>query len=565
MRYFENGNRHLIYSAGELLKPTNNPIECPRRVTLAALWELIQQVGVVYVRGTPASGKSILSLLLKEYVKEKTPNLLVLRTSWHRMIDLNLPKNTEYYELLNEAFKAHRREDWRNLQALIIIDEAQATYAYSSLGADLIKITTPGSDLKIALFASYGSPRDTPFDISDAAIAAPMNLNPNQRISIRRSSRNPDLGLFFSYTEFEDVVARVCEFHARPGASLLSPETVEYIWEITNGHPAGVQVTLRTLANSEIVRPFRKGSIEIPTNISLNYLQSNHFLITMIQDAVFKRGLPAKDFLKDYPDIAKLFREVLTSGRSEHDPEKYPSLATCYKQGWLQAELDEPQNPGDPDPKPVYIFSSELHRRCVEHMLSIQAPPFPLDKFTCVRELCLATIRQFKSTALRSEQRGLGTGAVPRPVEGRYQDEFYRACVALLGEVYISSAWSGAGSRGRVDFLVGLQRWAIECTRDGDRLNEHISKFQEGGQYYDRIQNGDIGQYIVLDFRTSQPKKIRDVQKQRSLNTQSIAAQQQCKEPFSVLAGRSADTLNVMVDVAAPPQLLLSDLRGEAA
>jgi hypothetical protein len=66
----------------------------------------------------------------------------------------------------------------------------------------------------------------------------------------------------------------------------------------------------------------------------------------------------------------------------------------------------------------------------------------PLDKFTCVRELCFAAIRQFKPTALRSVQRGLGTGALLQPVEGRYQDELYRACGALLGEVYISSEWS---------------------------------------------------------------------------------------------------------------------------
>jgi hypothetical protein len=157
------------------------------------------------------------------------------------------------------------------------------------------------------------------------------------------------------------------------------------------------------------------------------------------------------------------------------------------------------------------IKITNLSPRCVEHILSIQAPPFPLDKFTSVRELCFAAIRQFKPTALRSVQRGLGTGAVLRPIEGRYQDELYRACGALLGEVYISSEWSMTGSRGRVDFLVGSQRWAIECARDGDRLNEHISRFQEGGQYYDWIQNGDIGQYIVLDFRTSKPKKTRGI------------------------------------------------------
>jgi hypothetical protein len=182
------------------------------------------------------------------------PGLLVLRTSWHRVAHLKLPTNTEYYELLNEAFNRYPEEDWRNLRALIIIDEAQITYAYSSLWADLIKSITPTSSLKVALFASYGSPYNTPLTISDTATATttPMSLNMNQRISIRRSSQNPNLGLFFSYIEFKDVVARVCEYYVRAGAFLLSPETIEYIWEITNGHPAGVRVMLDTLATSEV-------------------------------------------------------------------------------------------------------------------------------------------------------------------------------------------------------------------------------------------------------------------------------------------------------------------------
>ncbi|KAI9861215.1 MAG: hypothetical protein M1813_005388 [Trichoglossum hirsutum] len=134
-------------------EPTVNPIECPRKGTVAALWERIQQVGVVHIRGTPASGKTILSLLLKEYVKKEVPDLPVLRTSWHRVAHLKLPTNTEYYELLNEAFKIYLGEDWQDLRALII-GGAQITYAYSSLWADLIKSITPAPGLKIALFAS---------------------------------------------------------------------------------------------------------------------------------------------------------------------------------------------------------------------------------------------------------------------------------------------------------------------------------------------------------------------------------------------------------------------------
>ena len=141
--------------------------------------------------------------------------------------------------------------------------------------------------------------------------------------------------------------------------------------------------------------------------------------------------------------------------------------------------------------------------------MSGPAPPFPSDRYPSVKDLCLAVIGKFRSSALKSEDRGLGPGAQPRPVEAQYQDEFYRACYALLGNIYLSSEWSGKGKNGSVDFLVKSLGWAIECVRDGDRLEEHISRFQVGGRYHRWICSGDIKEYILLDFRISQPQKRR--------------------------------------------------------
>jgi hypothetical protein len=63
-------------------------------------------------------------------------------------------------------------------------------------------------------------------------------------------------------------------------------------------------------------------------------------------------------------------------------------------------------------------------------------------------------IREFKPGGLKSDGQGLGPGALPRPLEAQYQDEFYRACYTLLGNIYLSSEWSGKEKTGRVDFLV---------------------------------------------------------------------------------------------------------------
>jgi hypothetical protein len=118
----------------------------------------------------------------------------------------------------------------------------------------------------------------------------------------------------------------------------------------------------------------------------------------------------------------------------------------------------------------------------------------------------MSAVRRFSPIALNNGEVTLGSGAVPRPLEAVYQDELYRACFLLLRNIYISSEWSGKGKNGRVDFLVRQKNWAIECVRDGSRLNEHIRRFQEGGRYYQWIESGEITECIILDFRTGMPK-----------------------------------------------------------
>lgn len=118
-------------------------------------------------------------------------------------------------------------------------------------------------------------------------------------------------------------------------------------------------------------------------------------------------------------------------------------------------------------------------------------------------------IRAFSSSSLASDGRGLGTGAMQKPLEPQYQDEFYRAAYEILGQqIYLSSEWSPVGLNGPVDFRMKSMNWAIECVREGDRLQQHVKRFQEGGKYHRWIQDGSITEYIIIDFRTSMPPKI---------------------------------------------------------
>ena len=52
---------------------------------------------------------------------------------------------------------------------------------------------------------------------------------------------------------------------------------------------------------------------------------------------------------------------------------------------------------------------------------------------------------------------------------------------------------------GRIDFFIPVVKWGIEITRDGNRLSEHNSRFEDLGAY--AMERGFI--HILLDCRTS--------------------------------------------------------------
>jgi len=72
--------------------------------------------------------------------------------------------------------------------------------------------------------------------------------------------------------------------------------------------------------------------------------------------------------------------------------------------------------------------------------------------------------------------------------------------------VVLSSEYSEM-TAGRVDFFIRERRWAIECIRDGNQVEEHLERFKMGGTYWGLVMHDRV----IIDFRTkSKPIKRRD-------------------------------------------------------
>ena len=144
----------------------------------------------------------------------------------------------------------------------------------------------------------------------------------------------------------------------------------------------------------------------------------------------------------------------------------------------------------------------------MKHLLSSDVSEFLQHEFSSVRDLCFSAVSKFSPTLLSSGR--LAAGGVVPPVEDRHRHELSRACYHILGcRLFLTSEWKSPSYDGRVDFYIKPVKWAIECARDGNRLRQHISRFQPGGIYYPLIATGETRDYILLDFRTSMTDIIR--------------------------------------------------------
>lgn len=138
--------------------PSSTPINTtchisPRCKTVTKLQELLDEFRVVYIRGTPTSGKATLAKLLKARYKQQHKPLLYINV-WHRV--------TDTIGHLTMLFQQHgydvSRHTFVDSNIVIIFDEAQHSYTDINLWNGLIKTQSGvGSGPRICLFASYGS------------------------------------------------------------------------------------------------------------------------------------------------------------------------------------------------------------------------------------------------------------------------------------------------------------------------------------------------------------------------------------------------------------------------
>jgi hypothetical protein len=221
-------------------------------------------------------------------------------------------------------------------------------------------------------------------------------------------------------------------------------------------------------------------------------------LRSLERSSVFVRGLPRNADLQT-PSVASVLSKVVISGsmfESDASIEETTVLNECCRNGWLHS--DRVDGSEEAVEVTVFAFPSHLHRWFVECKL-FNIHPAPLE-LNSTLELAIKVIRGFCPTSLSTERR-IGPGCIQRPPEARYQDEFYRSFNAYSkGQVKTFPEFGT--TKGYVDFYIPSMQWGVELVRDGDRLQQHYSRFLPPGPYGAL----PLSDYIILDFRKTRPQ-----------------------------------------------------------
>ncbi|TGZ85567.1 hypothetical protein EX30DRAFT_361387 [Ascodesmis nigricans] len=326
---------------------------CTRDSTVSKLADIIDEHWVVHIRGTPASGKTTLAALLYSHYR-RIGTLVILLSGWPKQ------KPNDYRSVIVERAHAQGITSlaWDNVTSaniVVILDEGQTTYGNSELWLDFVK-TQRGKQWgpRICILTSYGSPSSGPEAME---LGSPLGfLSPEQRVSITVSKLrgSPDVALFFTRAEFDDVVSRMCRNH------LLSPmklatDACDYIWNLSQGHPGSVNGLVNMMFKKfptlpclveEVIRNFSLRSLAAPRTLGtgaivrpLEALYQDEFYAAMHRVLASSAGVT--DFRITEP---KWGVEILRDGERLGEHCARFDDGGAYKK-WMDLGLDHPRLP----------------------------------------------------------------------------------------------------------------------------------------------------------------------------------------------------------------------------
>ena len=186
---------------------------CPREATVAALWDQPKKDQVIYVRGTPTSGKSTLAQLLQDYVMRTRPTTQVYSFSWIQPEVLPKEGFTPLFFLLSVTQLLYGPANKCNRLAIYEKYAADHVRSVSVIWQPLDPILSAYHlmEMKLAgLFSSHPTVRQLRFlftTVQSDHLQYSLLLT-NESLSVLSPITTTKFHLYVTRPEFDDAVAR---------------------------------------------------------------------------------------------------------------------------------------------------------------------------------------------------------------------------------------------------------------------------------------------------------------------------------------------------------------------
>ncbi|KAK2744768.1 hypothetical protein FQN55_006524 [Onygenales sp. PD_40] len=472
---------------------------CPRDKTVETLATLLNKEKVVFVRGTPLTGKTALAMLLHHFLLGKG-EVVVYIDRWgehiHTRGEPADAKSCLVQQCRTSGYTNISEDNVLTSNIVFLIDDSEKSYSCRVLWDKIIipqgtgKKTRPYNEG--ARFCLFSTCKDQPHITSQIP-----TFGQTQIVSLAVSTQlgAPAISLCYNETEFADVVRR---FHDNPEKKpAIEKEAQEYIFSFTNGHPGAVRFML------EYIHHYRRFPLQPCHDITITMEDVRKIMADIdslcgeLEGSVMKKSLPLTTY-----DYKETLLRMLQFGSL--DPSRYPShLSNGAAQGWLQSDRVE-------GGRIAYTFASGLHAMYMEYRIgkSHQHTLFS-GMYGNIGTLCLEVVKIFSTTSLRRNFEGktIGPGGKRRSRETAFRDEFYRCFLQLTnGKSRINREWAG-GNSGQIDFFLPGPDWGVNLLMDGEDITEHCGHFQQGGKFYSLINTGKLKECLIMDCRHSYPEK----------------------------------------------------------
>ncbi|CAG8541275.1 4989_t:CDS:2, partial [Paraglomus brasilianum] len=457
-----------------------------REQTLNRLLECVLKERVILVHSPPMTGKTALTQLFEHYLLQSRSRVFRISLLWMERSNSSWTFEKRFEDLMKMTWDGFL--DQCGKETFLIVDEVQKIYKPENEDEphhggkvfwDQFKRIMQSTSLHIVAFASYGHYGAYTVD-GDHAI---MDISPYR---LPKSNAWGFADVCFTEEEFHDYFDHFCEKNLEMLQKEDTPLLSHYVSAITAFHPGLVAFTMEKIHARFVKHTFK----------SLTFAKVFAYL-------------KSRDFNAHFMDVRAMPRITYMS-----DAEKKLVDTVLFKKGGLKIKTSAIPHEGRIIKTNILVDTAMT----TDYNHSILDFPAPLLRATYLQNRFGSVTRSksppntfrdfitlvFAKMDPKVLQKSKGTGVDGRLLERVWQMEFYRASMQVLPEDVHASVDAGAvfGSKGYIDFYINDHRnWAIELLRDGDKLEQHQKRFQEGGIYIPILKYAKEG--AVIDIRNN--------------------------------------------------------------